>query len=64
MTPIEPNLSKEEALRLLCKLHTKFKNIDYSRALNKHEAAAINRMDLHELVEGLEKLKTRLEFSI
>ncbi len=61
---IEPNLTKEEALKLADRLHKKVKNLDWECASERHTFAQIPRTELWELVDGLEKLKIRMEYAL
>lgn len=64
MVAIEPNLTSSEALTLCQRLHKKFKELDFDRALDHRENTVVTRHDLDELVAGLKKLEERLQWSV
>lgn len=64
MTEIHPKLTSREAFALCERIHKKFKNLDFERALDHHEFVVINRYELYELVASLDELKERLQWGI
>lgn len=57
-------LSSVEAFALSKRLHKKFKDLDYERALCQEDDATLSRMELDEVVGALEKITSRLEAQI
>ena len=61
---IECSVSSQEALQIANRLHKKFKETDYERASKGQDEVKLSRMELDELVGGLEKLKERLTWVV